>query len=416
MNENLIRKITFNSIVYVAFMSIPLNVITFFAIEKSEYQIVRIFPPLLGLFVILLAIIRKSINITYTTFLFVSILFLAGSFNLLLGLIDLASLWFLLAIIFTLLTSQRKNALFIFILSFIFILVTGILMMLKNQFIPLDYGFENCQFACVSIRILHFLLIGFLVYYILNIFISTINNNFNIIEEKANQLEILNIALKNEEKEKELIRKKMIEAVILTEEKERKRIASDLHDGLGPVLSAINLYYQAYIDADTNAKVKIEIKLKKIIADAIEDISRISHNISPYILENYGLVIALENFVSHINTSKKIKFNLDIEKEKKIKHINEIAIYRVLTELINNTIKHADAKQIDISINTSFEKMIIFYADNGKGFNFEEQVENFTGSGLKNIQNRIKSLSGKFKINSKENLGMTVEIEIPIKE
>lgn len=218
-------------------------------------------------------------------------------------------------------------------------------------------------------------------------------------------------------KRKEIIRKKTIEAIIQTEEKERKRIASDLHDGMGPLLSAAKLYFQAYIDAkDSISKSEIELKMKNIMDNAITDMSRISHNISPQILENYGLITALENFISEINISDNIKFDLMFEKVNRFDLKNELAVYRTISELINNTIKHAKASVISININVSENMLNLVYEDNGTGFPVEEKMRAKQGMGLKNIENRINSLEGNINFESKQGKGMKAYIKIPYKE
>ena len=218
-------------------------------------------------------------------------------------------------------------------------------------------------------------------------------------------------------KRKELIKQKTIEAIIQTEEKERKRIASDLHDGLGPLLSAAKLYFQAYIDAkDVSSKNDIEAKLKSIMENAISDTSRISHNISPQILENYGLIVALENFISDINISENIKFDINFDKLKRFGLKEELTIYRTLSELINNTTKHAAATLIRINSFISGEALKVVYEDNGVGFSVEEKMQAQHGMGLKNIESRIKSLKGTIVFESLEGHGMKVVIKIPYKE
>ena len=216
-------------------------------------------------------------------------------------------------------------------------------------------------------------------------------------------------------KRKEIIRKKTIEAIIQTEEKERKRIASDLHDGMGPLLSAAKLYFQAYIDAkDSISKSEIELKMKNIMDIAITDMSRISHNISPQILENYGLIAALENFISEI--SDNIKFDLNLKKVNRFDLNNELTVYRTISELINNTIKHAKASVISINIFVSENMLNLFYEDNGTGFPVEEKIRAKQGMGLKNIENRINSLEGNITFESKQGKGMKAFIKIPYKE
>ena len=219
-------------------------------------------------------------------------------------------------------------------------------------------------------------------------------------------------------KRKEFNKQKLIEAVIETEEKERKRIASDLHDGLGPLLSAAKLYFQAYIDAvNITDKTDIESKLKNIIENAITDTSRISHNISPHILENYGLITALENFISDININKNIKFDVSFEKLERFDLKEELTIYRTISELINNTIKHAEASLIRIKIFLSEDGILnLIYEDNGVGFSFEEKKNVENGIGFKNMETRIHFFKGNIVFESQPNKGMKAIIKIPYKK
>jgi signal transduction histidine kinase len=218
-------------------------------------------------------------------------------------------------------------------------------------------------------------------------------------------------------KRKDFIKQKLIEAVIQTEEKERKRIASDLHDGLGPLLSAAKLYFQAYIDAgDADDKAAIESKLISIIDSAIDDSSRISHNISPHILEKYGLKIALENFVSEMNIGKNTRFNISFEKIKRFDLKVELTIYRTILELIHNTVKHAKASQISINIFVTDSSLNVLYQDDGIGFSADEKIDEKQGMGLKNIKNRIHSLEGTVIFDNRQSEGMKASIKIPYKE
>lgn len=302
----------------------------------------------------------------------------------------------------------------VFVVSFIVVLIAGILMMTKITFIPLQYNFNNCQFACIAVRILHFLLIGSLVYYILNVFFTTIQNNVKELQKKSEDLEFLNTALNIEMIEKKAMQQKMMDVVILTEEKERKRLASDLHDGLGPVLSAVNLYFQAYIDAsDAKSQQEIEAKLKTIIDNAIMDVSRISHNISPYILEKYGLNTALENYINQIKVNEKVQVDLDLCEMHRVKLNEELVIYRSITELINNTLKHSGASQISLKLIMENDSLHINYYDNGDGFDVEAKLQSKKGMGLNNIQNRINSLNGKIIFESSQAKGMSANILIP---
>jgi len=192
MRIKLIDKIINIGIFSIAIMSIPLNIITFFALNKSEYFLPRLIPPLFSLFVIILAIFSKKIKFEYKAWSFVWIIFFTGCFTLLLGLIDMASLWFILSLIYLLLITNKAKVLSIFTIEIVLVILTGVLMINKNTFIPLDYKFQSCQFACVVIRIINFLFIGFHVFFILNVFFSTIKRNISDLEKKSNDLENLN--------------------------------------------------------------------------------------------------------------------------------------------------------------------------------------------------------------------------------
>jgi len=417
MKDELINKIADKSILFIVLMVLPFNAIIYVALDESVYQWPRYVPPILGLAAIILASFKNNMNFKLKIWIFIVLLFLSGCFNLMLGLLDMASLWFVLAIIYSLFAFKRGVTLGIFLVSFISILTVGILMITRSTFIPMDYHFENCQYTCVIVRILHFLLIGFLIYYILVNFYTRLQSNMNELKSKADDLEYLNCALKKEMDEKKEIQQKMIEAVIQTEEKERKRIAADLHDGLGPLLSAAKLYFQAYIDAkEVSGKNDIESKLKRIMDNAISDMSRISHNISPHILENYGLIIALENFLSEIRISDNIRFDVNFEKFNRFDLKKELTIYRTISELINNTIKHGQATLIRITISISDDMLNLVYEDNGIGFSVDEKIRSKQGMGLKNIESRIHSLEGIVLFDSRQSKGMKATIKVPYKE
>ena len=144
---------------------------------------------------------------------------------------------------------------------------------------------------------------------------------------------------------------KIMEAIINTEESERSRIAQDLHDGLGPVLSTIKLYFQVY--KDTNDQVKrnmLSEKLSSTIQEAIKGVSEISHNISPHVLKNYGFYAALKQFIHRIALTNVVKIQLDCKEETELNPNTGIILYRAISELINNSIKHAFCKNISIDI------------------------------------------------------------------
>jgi len=213
-------------------------------------------------------------------------------------------------------------------------------------------------------------------------------------------------------KRKGVIRQKLMEAVAETEVQEQKRIARDLHDGLGPVLSAINHYFQAFLDAGSIDKPTIQKKLQEVISSAIDEVSRISQNISPHVLEQFGLVPALNSFIAPLAKNDRLKVSLTSGFTGRFDLKKELTIYRCITELFNNTMKHAGATHISLNITSGDNMLYVTYSDNGKGFN--TNMKNPGGMGLYNIRQRIESFGGNVVIESAQNKGTKTRMALPI--
>ncbi len=211
---------------------------------------------------------------------------------------------------------------------------------------------------------------------------------------------------------RKLLQKKEMQTIILTEEKERTRFAQDLHDGIGPILSTALLYLQWFNKPNANLdKATIVSKIEETIEEAYNSIQEISNNISPNTLTLFGLDIAIKKFIQRIKGLSNICFNYYNQINYKISNQLEITIYRILCELINNTIKHANAKNIDIKI-TDDNTFNIYYYDDGIGFNINKIHKKGNGFGLSNIKARVESLGGNYKIFSSQNKGISVNIKL----
>ncbi|MCK5822849.1 MAG: sensor histidine kinase [Bacteroidales bacterium] len=210
--------------------------------------------------------------------------------------------------------------------------------------------------------------------------------------------------------------KHVLTAIIQTEEKERKRFAKDLHDGLGPLLSTVKMSISALsqIEHDDKSK-KIITNTEHVLNEAINSIKEISNNLSPHILNNFGLESAINNFCNKINQTKKINvdFKSNILKERFNSNV-ELILYRVICELINNTTKHANAQNIKINLTRHAKILTIQYADDGKGFDINQIEITKRGLGLSNIKSRIKSVNGVIIIESNEGLGFSALIKINV--
>ena len=222
--------------------------------------------------------------------------------------------------------------------------------------------------------------------------------------------------MKRVEDSRRLTEKMFLNTIIQTEEKERKRFAKDLHDGLGPLLSTVKMSVSslAQMKHDDISREIVE-NTELVINEAIKSLKEISDNLSPHILNNFGLVRALNNFSNKINVARTIKINLESNlRDERFDSNVEVVLYRVVCELINNTIKHAKAKNIDLYLTKEGDYMTIDYKDDGKGFNVNKVIDqpSGTGMGLSNIYSRINSLKGEINIESEQKKGTFVTIKV----
>ncbi|HNQ68030.1 MAG TPA: sensor histidine kinase [Bacteroidales bacterium] len=218
------------------------------------------------------------------------------------------------------------------------------------------------------------------------------------------------------EREKRASEKKYLSVMIQAEDNERKRLAKDLHDGLGPLLSTIKMSLSALKkQKSTPQYTEILNNLDNVILESIKSIRDISNNLNPHVLDNFGLDKAINNFLQKISTTGGISIDYRSNlKDLRLEQNTESVLYRVLCELINNTLKHANAKKISINLYYDIYSITLNYKDDGKGF----EVDNLfkpqeKGTGLYNIYSRINSLKGKIDIQSSHGSGTDVEIKIP---
>ena len=202
---------------------------------------------------------------------------------------------------------------------------------------------------------------------------------------------------------------KSLRAMIEGQEKERSRIARDLHDGLGIQLSRIKLFVEAHLE---KLPIKVKGPLNQFLDEACTETRLISNNLRPYALSTFGLFAALEDLVQ--------KLNMVNETQLVLEHYGDIPpmgsetsvmLYRVVQELLNNALKHAHASTILTQIVVGDESTLISVDDDGLGFNFEGDTH--TGDGIANIKSRVTFLGGQVMWQSEEGKGTSVMISLP---
>lgn len=215
----------------------------------------------------------------------------------------------------------------------------------------------------------------------------------------------------NDISERKNIERQILHASINAEESERERLAKDLHDGLGPVLSACKLYLHTIKESCKDEPDAINA-LESLIGDALKSIKDISNNISPLILRNYGLIAALESFVKTVNHLCHTEITHNLSDKTTIKETISITLYRIIIELITNTIKHAEAHNIYIHINSDENLINIIYKDDGCGFLFTDAIKKEETFGLKNIISRTNSIGGVCEFKQQSPQGTLIEISV----
>lgn len=218
--------------------------------------------------------------------------------------------------------------------------------------------------------------------------------------------------------ERKAFERKLISTIIATEEKERKRFSTDLHDGLSPVLSTIKLYTDLLKrDEFTNtSKEEVLANIEELADLAIASAREIANNITPNILHDFGLATAINAFCKYINNTKSI--NIDVKTEEYTideRSVVESVLYQTVKELINNTLKHSKAKNVTIDLKSTDNQIVLYYRDDGIGFDFDDKLKTSTGLGLNNIVNKIKTIKGTCDFYSKEQDGMVLLITVRLK-
>lgn len=216
--------------------------------------------------------------------------------------------------------------------------------------------------------------------------------------------------------EEKRMQEQVIKSVVEGEDRERKRIAHELHDGLGQYLVAANMNFQA-MEREIN---KLNDKRKKQfqsglshLKKALSETRSIAYNLMPKTITDYGLIAALKNLISDLENSTEINFYFTCnEEELDLSNKVEITIYRILQEIISNAVRHAECSNIDIIIKKENNNLCLIVQDDGIGVELKPDHEEI-GLGLRSIKTRVKNIKGSLHIESEAGEGMKTTVEIP---
>ncbi len=212
-------------------------------------------------------------------------------------------------------------------------------------------------------------------------------------------------------------REGLLSAAIQSQEEERRRIGRDLHDDIGSALSNLRMVMGEIVTSDERtAASAASAKYKPLIDDIITNVRTISHSLSPPGLELFGLEHTLYELCDSFNISGTLNLSLENNAGRLLESAgkeNSLALYRVLQELLANTVKHAGATHAAIVFTAADDNLLMHYNDNGKGMTLESGKK--PGMGMQNIESRLRIINAAYYIGSAPNMGFNIFVTLPIK-
>jgi signal transduction histidine kinase len=209
--------------------------------------------------------------------------------------------------------------------------------------------------------------------------------------------------------------KELMSTVIVVQDKERKRIAEDLHDTLGSILSAAKLKLSAIAEATTDSGNDNYDDTLNLLDEAVSEMRNISHNLLPASLLRLGLVAGLKNLIDKISSKSGLKINFIAYGFKdRLEETIEVSIYRIILETVNNVVKHAKAQNVTVQLVQHENYINILVEDDGVGF--DKLLITEPGIGLNSILSRVDYMRGNIDIDTKPKAGTVINIDIPYRQ
>lgn len=223
--------------------------------------------------------------------------------------------------------------------------------------------------------------------------------------------------------EKKINQQKFRSVLILEgQEEERKRLAMDIHDGIGQMLTSLKFHIESIDPSKRTEEMQNKLsEIRQLIAQVIREVRRVTFNLKPTVLSDYGLQAALNVFVKEIAKLSEIELTYQAEADHSIRLPQKIEnnVFRIIQEAINNAIKYAAATRIDVSLQQTENFIVIAVRDNGKGFD-EKLVEKRSvniesGRGFFNMYERTEYINGSLDVRSEPGKGTSITLTVPVK-
>lgn len=200
------------------------------------------------------------------------------------------------------------------------------------------------------------------------------------------------------------------------QEVERKRLARELHDGIGQMLTGLRLHgekVKSFLFANEKQEKSFN-ELQKLIIETIEATRTVSFNLAPSVLSDYGVSPAIRILTEQVSKASNIEIDFAEIKIKRLPEGIETCLYRICQEALHNAVKYSEATNIKIQLSISENYVNLLIDDNGKGFDLSNLKKGLTGSGLKNMQTRAELLNGQWKLQTKQEQGTKIVVKIPL--
>jgi two-component system, NarL family, sensor kinase len=274
----------------------------------------------------------------------------------------------------------------------------------ENEILRLQKAEQEKDFAINNRNI--YILIGVGILLTLGVILLLLQKNYR------------NKRMLQDEKVKQMERQQQVmslHAMINGQEVERKRMAKDLHDGLGGLFSTVKMYFSTLEHEHEDLRTNELFKKSYLLVDTASiELRRIAHNMMPEVLAKMGLINALRDLADTVGAGRLLKVTLKVHgMDSRLPANIEAMLYRIIQELINNIMKHAEASEAIIQLIKDDNRLSVVVEDNGCGFEVDK-IDDKIHTGLESIKNRINFMNGKLTIDSQRNVGTSVMMDLTI--